>query len=231
MDGFRFWEMVSNSRRIITKPFESTLELKDEGGLSHAVKYISIAILISIIIPVLIIFFEAMMGNAIAGIVLLLIRFFMGIVDVLVLIAIIIVEPIKTLVFTFVFQRLSGLQGSTAIFRELVYSFALFWAPWVIFEIFLGIVLGHIIPHGDINNVVQFNNTMQSRNLILLLIKAVIMYYYFSRIGMAVTKLPHRKIVFPTVSSIALLLFLEKAILFLISSRFRIMSAFSQIFS
>ena len=222
MDGFRFWEMVSNSRRIITKPFESTLELKDEGGLSHAVKYISIAILISIIFPALIIFFAAMMGNAIAGILILLIRCFTGIADVLVLIAIIIVEPIKTLVFTFVFQRLSGLQGSTAIFRELVYSFALFWAPWILFGGLLGIILNYAIPHGDINNAVQ------PINLTLLLVKAAIMYYYFSRIGMAITKLTLRKIAFPTVSSIVVLLLLEKAISFLITSR--IMNAISQSF-
>ena len=231
MDKFRFWKMVSYSIDIITKPFKSTLELKDEGGLSHALKYIFIVTLTKIIFPILmililVIFIKAIMGS-ISGYIgpgegILLITLLAAIVGALLLIAIIIVEPIKILVFTFVFQRLSGLQGSTAAFRELVYSFALFWAPWILFEGLLSIILGHTIPDGDINNTVQWINV-----ILVLVVKGVIMYFYFSRIGMAITKLPLRKIAFPTVSSIVVLLLLEKAIFFLISSR--IISAINQV--
>ncbi len=227
MDKFRFWEMVSYSKEIISEPFESTLKLKDEGGLSYALKYISIVTLIKIIFPILTMFVGVMMLRGIsdamglAGAIMLVV-FFAVIVGALMLIAIILLEPIKMLVFTFIFQRLSGLQGSTAAFRELVYSFALFWAPWILFEGLLGIILSYVIPRGDINNAVQ------PINLTLILVKAAIMYYYFSRIGMAITKLTLRKIAFPTVSSIVVLLLLEKAISFLITSR--IMNAISQSF-
>ncbi len=222
MDKFRFWKMVSYSRKIITKPFESTLELKDEGGLSHAVKYISIVTLIKFIFPILTMFVGVLITSSVPEVmgVILMVVFLTVIGGALLLIAIILLEPIKMLVFSFVFQRLCGLRGSTETFRKLVYSFALFWAPWTLFAGLLSII-SYIVPRGDIDNA------LQPINLILLLAKAAIMYYYFSRIGMAVTELPHRKIVFPTVSSIALVLLLEKVMSFLIESR--IMNGIGQI--
>ena len=228
MDKFRFRKMLSYSRRIINKPFESTLELKDGGGLSRAVRYIITIALRGFIYPLLAIgllgaiILGSLLGDILLGLGILL---YVVIAISLFLIAIIFVELIKMLAFTFIFQRLSGLQGSTVAFGKVAYSFALFWVPLIV-VVLLSMIFN--APREGIYTYREYiSNLLQPINLILLLVKGVIMYYYFSRIGMAVTELPHRKIIFSTISSIVFLLLVEQATSF--SILLRIMSAINQV--
>ena len=216
MGKFHFWDMVSYSKEVLQRPFESTEAYKDEGGLSEAVKYVSVATLIKTIVPVLMIFLGAKAlrsssyGMGLEGIIYIVLIF-----GGLAYLASIIFEPIKMLAFSYIFYRISKWQGSKVTFEQAAYSFSLLWAPMILLEGIWSIILSYAVPRVDASFLMH---NLQMINLILPLIKILFLYLYVIRIGKALTKLPKHKLALSVIFAIATPILLTKAISYLMTS-------------